>query len=156
MSIIPPATTGPAVERTKPHAARLPSFPVTEYQVIAAILWLAGCATTWFMLRALGVPPWSALALALPFQWICTKLEAPIWRRKINVISVLFLGFDALVNAGGVFALVQRVDRVPFWSMLHSAGIVGATIDPISATGVALFLGFALAAAPETVWRWRA
>ncbi len=139
-----------------PHKAAPSTRPaVNEYQIIAGILWIVGCATTWIMLRALGMPEWYALAVALPFQWICTKLESPIWKRKINVVSVLFLTFDTLVKAGGVFTIVQRVDRVPFWAMLQTAGIVGPAINPIPAMVIALLIGLALAAAPETVWRWR-
>ena len=135
--------------------SRLPAFtPRTQYQWIAVLIWLMGAGATALLLQGVGLPVTVAAGAAVLVQWIFTKLERPMWRRRWNVVSLLFVIFDVLINAGGLFTLVQRLDQTQVWTMLQAFGAVGSQMGPVGAGVIAFGFGFAIAWSPEAIWNW--
>lgn len=148
MSTLPPPSTTLRYRRGPDW------LPHTQYHWIAVILWVASCAASVVFVQSLGVSLWLALGTATLGQWMLTRLESPIWHRRINVVSLLILLFDVLINAGGLFYLVRRLDQTQLWTALTSTGAVSASMSAGVAYAVAFVLGLLLAAAPEIVWSW--
>lgn len=138
-----------------PHTSSTARIPwPTQYQIIAGIIWIAGAAATALLAERLGmVRPWSFL-VAPVLQWMLTMLQAPVWRKQINVVSLLFLLFDVAINTGSLFFIVRRLDRTDFWQALYTLGAVSPQMGAGVAFGLALVLGTAIAAAPEKIWKW--
>lgn len=136
----PPRLTGPSIN-----------------QPVAILLWLMACVTTWQLIAAVtpGMLWYYQVAIGVALQGIFTALERPVLRGKPNRVSLLVLLIDALVNAGGIFPYALRMSATPTAAMMSTTFSLQPQMSPVAAFGVALVLGFLLAAAPEAVWRWR-
>jgi hypothetical protein len=129
----------------------------SAWKPIAVLLWLIACVTTWQLIVAVtaGMDWRLQVALGVGLQAIFTALERPVLRGRPNRISVVVLGIDALVNAGGVFPYAMRLGAAPTAQMISTATALQPQMTPWAAIGVSLLIGVLLAAAPEAVWRWR-
>jgi hypothetical protein len=135
--------------------SRIPSFvPRTEYQVIAALIWVAGALATELLVRALGCPWGISYLVAVALQWAFTKVEAPMWRQRKNLISLLVLFFDVAVNAAGITPIMERFAATGIWNMAHRLGATNAEMGYGVAVVLAFLLGLLIAAAPEKIWKW--
>ncbi len=147
----------PLVNGERAKASRPPV--ATGHQLLAIVLWLLGCVTTYQVVAILldGRAWPTLLAATFLTQVILTALESPTLRGRPNPISLIVLLLDALINAGGVYVLLDgRAEQLPMVQM--AADVAGASggLSPAALAGIALLLGFILAAAPEAVWRWKA
>jgi hypothetical protein len=136
------ATVGSGRTRTL-NLARLASLAV----------WLGACWTTWQGLLGIGVPAgFEGWVAAMIVQIAFTAVERNIWRGRYNVLAVLVLGIDALINAGGLWRWLARVDQTPAWLMLRDALGAPETLDSVSKVLIALVVGVVLAYLPEAIW----
>lgn len=140
---------------TEPAAASRASLSVNR--LIAAILWVLACITTWQLVAAVtpGAVWWFQVAAGVAFQAIFTALERPILRGRPNKVSGTVLLVDTLVNAGGIFPFALRMSATPTAQMISTTFSMSPQMTPPAAFAVSVIFGFLLAAAPEAVWRWR-
>src|SRR5262245_55778431 len=131
--------------------------PPSIWKPLAVVIWLLACVTTWQLVAAVtaGVDWRLQVAIGVGLQAIFTALERPVLHGKPNRISVIVLGIDALINAGGVFPYAMRMGGTPTAQMVSAATALQPQMTPWAAIGVSVLIGVLLAAAPEAVWRWR-
>lgn len=133
-----------------------PSAP-SIWQFLAVVIWALACLTTWQLVVAVteGMAVIYQITIGVALQAMFTALERPVLRGRPNKISVVALGFDTLVNAGGIFPFAMRMSTTPTAQMLSTTFHLSPQMTPPAAFAVSIVLGFLLAAAPEAVWRWR-
>lgn len=126
-------------------------------QLIAALLWVLACVTTWRLIVAVtpGMLWYIQVGVGVALQVIFTTLERPILRGRPNKVSGTVLIVDTLVNAGGIFPFALRMSATPTAQMISTTFNMSPQMTPPAAFAVSVIFGFLLAAAPEAVWRWR-
>jgi len=122
----------------------------------ASIVWCGAVWTT--SLAVVTVAPAAPtvvhiLGAAIVIQTALTAIESEIWNGKPSFFSMLVLGIDTLINAGGTWAWISRVDATPAWTMLVDALGAPSQLGDIPKFAIALALGVLLAYAPEGIWR---
>lgn len=134
-----------------------PSGGTVMNRLIAFAIWCLACVTTYQCVVAVApsLTLWTQIGVGIGVQAILTRLERPVLIGKPNGISWLVLLFDTVVNAGGAFPFAMRIAETPPAQMIVAALHMQATVSPIAAAVLALFIGFLLAAAPESVWHWK-
>lgn len=139
------------------HAAPVRASRGGGNQFVAVLIWALGVATTYQVVAVLWESTWYGLLMvAFVAQALLTWLEGPTLRGRPNPISLVFLLVDTLINAGGVYLLLNdRLAKLPTAQM--AADVVGSApeFSPVAVAGVSLVIGLILAATPEAVWRWR-
>lgn len=145
----------PLVNGEVTEVARARSLSINH--LIAAVLWVAACVTTWQLLAAVtpGADWRYQIAAGIVLQAIFTAMERPVLRGRPNRVSTLVLLLDTLINAGGLYPYAARIGATPTAAMVSTAFNMPAQVSPVAAFVLAVLIGFLLAAAPEAVWRWR-
>jgi hypothetical protein len=140
----------------KPSRPMAPVGPGIN-KVIAAILWVLACVTTYQLIRVVrpDISGWLLVAVAVGAQVVFTAMERPTLIGKPNRISLAVLLVDTFINAGGIYPMALRMPETPPAQMLISAFNLSPTMSPFGGALLAIFLGFLLAASPEAVWRWK-
>lgn len=136
---------------TRGMVGRLQEFPI--HRGVGLIVWVIGASTTWLFLESVN-PNWGLNWLAaLLGQAVLTSMQSPAWSGRFDVLGVTALVTDALLNAGGVFVFVQRLDETATWYALATGFGLGGELSNIVAVLLSLAVGVFLAGAPEYIWR---
>lgn len=146
-------TRSEALENNQPVKA---APKVTWNQGLGGLMWLLGCATTYQVAAILmdGATWGAVLVVSFVAQVVLTSLESPTLRGKPNPISLAVLGVDTLINAGGVYLILDgRLERLPTTQMVAEAAGQPAQLSALTVAAVSFIIGFILAATPEAVWR---
>jgi hypothetical protein len=123
-------------------------------QAAAVIVWLAGAASTYLFIAAAlpDAPAWLAALVAGAVQIVLTVGERGITRGRLSFVSIVSIAFDTLLNAGGLYGPMQRLDSTPVGVML--ADVTGSASGGGMVTlGLCILLGALIAMAPEELWR---
>lgn len=122
-------------------------------RVAGIVVWLIGATTTWIFLQSVN-PGWGLnWAAALLAQVILTAMQSPAWRGQFDILGVTALIVDALLNAGGVYAFVQRIDETATWYALSTGFGLSGELSNAVAIIISMILGVLLAGTPEYLWR---
>jgi hypothetical protein len=109
------------------RAAREP-MQINPHKIAAVLAQLGSFATTYGCVIALKKSNTDA------FGWIA-------------------IGLDTLLNAGGIWPMVQVLDKAPSWIMLKESMGMDGDMGKLPALVVALVLGYLLSIAPHRLWR---
>jgi hypothetical protein len=138
-------------------APRTASDPMSiNPRKIAAGLAQAGSfATTYGCIIALGGTGYKGFFLAVAIEFFLMMGKSMAFDRKSgnDAFGWLAVAADTFLNAGGIWPMVQTLDKAPSWIMLKEGmGLVG-DIGKLPALIIALALGYLLAVAPHRLWR---
>lgn len=145
---------------TRPRSSKA---TLTGRRVSAGIAQLGSFLTTWAFVAALAAPPSEpteplthALAflasIALEFSLVWAKSELLIDRRW-KALPILAIIFDSVLNGGGLWAFVLRLEATQSWQMLVGGLGLESELRLLPALIIALAFGFALSIAPHLLWR---
>ena len=129
---------------------------INPRRIAAAMAQIGSFATTYGCVIAMGGKGNVGFFIALGIEFLLMMGKTLVFDGKKNEAD--FLGYvaillDTLLNAGGIWPMVQTLDKAPSWIMLkESMGLVGE-VGKIPALIVALVLGYLLAVAPHRLWR---
>lgn len=135
-----------------------------SYRIAAIVIWLLGVGATHQLLMGLGIAPrvawttplfWVGVGVAFAVQLLLTVLERPVLIGNPNGISLVVLGVDTLINAGGVFPFAMRIGATPTAQAIATVAEQPSVVSPVVAFAVSVVAGFILAATPEAAWRWK-
>jgi len=131
------------------------TITVSGRKIAAALTQIGSFVTTWLFVSALGVTgaPGFFLALAVEFVLMAAKHNTLLGRADQVGAAAVFI--DTILNAGGLYPYMQRLDKTPSWIMLVSALNLEGELRKIPALVLALLFGFLLSAAPTWLWRHR-
>lgn len=127
---------------------------VSANHVAAGIIWWIACVTTWQFVASLGVRDLLiAVPLAILGQALLTVVEHPFWGRRRDAVAGVAVIADTMINAGGVWPWMSRLDQTPPWRMLAEGLQLAPGLAIVPALVLSLVFGYVLAAAPERVWK---
>jgi hypothetical protein len=139
-------------------APRVAPEPLTinPRRIAAGMAQIGSFATTYGCVLAMGGTGNTAFLLALAIEFILMMGKTLVFDGKKNDAD--FLGWiaillDTLLNAGGIWPMVQTLDKAPSWIMLKESMGLAGEVGKIPALIVALVLGYLLAVAPHRLWR---
>jgi hypothetical protein len=135
----------------------------------AVLVWLfgawlsarAGAQMAGYEITGWALPPLQLVLIACGAQWLLTRGQSPFWRwhlhnravpAHVTTIAIGSLTIDMLINAGGVWPLVQNLGKMDAWRMVQA--ISGTPSDPTTLTraALALFIGAVIAGFSEYFW----
>jgi len=131
------------------------TLTINGRKIAAVVAQIGSFFTTWLCVQALGIggTPGFLIALCAEFVLMAAKHNTLAGRGdEIGIIAVIV---DTLLNAGGLYPYMQRLDKTPTWGMLAVALNLQGDLRPLPALGFALLIGFLLSAAPSWLWRHR-
>lgn len=140
------------VRRSEKPASQ-PTLAFHENRIAAVVIWCLACMTTWQFLVALGLDRWAAIPSAILAQALFTILERPWWGRGRDTVAGMAVLADTLINAGGVWPWMSRLDQTPPWQMLADALQLAPGLAIVPALVLCLTFGYVLAAAPERLFK---
>lgn len=86
-------------------------------------------------------------------QAVMTWGESPVWSGKARWWNIAVLAIDTIINIGGLFFFVLRLDKTESWEAFNQALGTTGGINPLAALVVSAMLGLLLAASPEFLWK---
>jgi hypothetical protein len=125
------------------------------YKVAAAAAQVGSFATTWMFISALGVTGLAGFGVALVTEFIllASKTVVLSGESRSDAIGWIAIISDAVLNAGGLWPFILRVDQTPSWKMLVDALTLEGDMRKVPALVITLVIGFVLAVAPHRLWR---
>ena len=127
--------------------------PLTRRKVAAIVAQLASCYTTWLAVESLGGAGLAGLTIALVIEWLLFEGKRSVLVGAGGMVGLTCWAIDALLNAGGLWSIVLKLDNTESYKMLASALSLGEDMRLIPALLIALALGAWLSIAPHDLWR---
>ena len=125
-------------------------------KIAAAIIWFIGLSMTAVVVTELapGVSSATAFGAGVALQLVLTLVQSRVWAGRGDLFGYVALFIDALINFGGVMAIMVNVDRVGSVQAFTAStiGYAGAWPDPLKAL-LALAVACAIAGLPERLWK---
>lgn len=130
---------------------------INPRRIAAGLAQIGSFATTYGCIIALGGTGYKGflLALAIEFFLMMGKSLAFDKRTGNDAFGWIAIAADTFLNAGGIWPMVQTLDKAPSWIMLKEGIGLGGDVGKIPALIVALAFGYLLAVAPHRLWRER-
>jgi hypothetical protein len=122
-------------------------------KVAAAIAQIGSFTTTWLFIGAIGMDGWKCFGISLAVEVILTIAKGSILSGKSDILGGAAILIDTLLNAGGLWPYVQRIDHTPTWKMFTESVGLDGTLRQLPALGFALVIGLLLSASPHLLWR---
>jgi hypothetical protein len=99
--------------------------------------------------------PLSVFLIAVALEGVLSLMKNAIFcsRRNSGAVGVSAFFFDGLLNAGGLFSLMQRIGDTPTGKMFTTWLGLQAGANNTAAVILALIFGGLLSAAPWFLWR---
>jgi hypothetical protein len=95
-------------------------------RIAAAVVWLLGCYMTAVVITELtGASGFTAIAGGAALQLVLTFTQSRVWIGKGDAIAYAALAVDAIINFGGVMAVMVNIDRVGSVQALSATGVAG-------------------------------
>lgn len=121
---------------------------------IAAGLTQAGSfITTYLFIQAIGLEGATAFFVALGVEFLLTAAKHNVFAGRADALGGIAVGVDMLLNAGGLWPYMLRLDKTPTWSMLQTGLGLDGELRKLPALVLALVFGFLLSAGPHWFWR---
>jgi hypothetical protein len=131
---------------------RMKDFP--GRRIAAAVVWLLGAYMTAVVMTELtGASGFTAIVAGAALQLVLTFTQSRVWVGKGDMIAYAALAVDAIINFGGVMAVMVNIDRVgSVQALTATIGYNGAW--PMWAKGImALGVAALIAGLPEKLWK---
>src|SRR5688500_10589663 len=113
-------------------AATLTGKKLSINKTTAVLVWLfgawlsarAGAQMAGYEISGWASPPIQLVLVACGAQWLLTRGQSPFWRwhlhnravpAHVTTIAIGSLTIDMLINAGGVWPLVQTLGKMDAW-----------------------------------------
>jgi hypothetical protein len=139
--------------RTHPYQP----FRINPYRVGAGVAQLLSFLTTLAFTRVLlpDMQPMGVFLIAAALEGVLSLMKNAIFRSRRNsgAVGVAAFVFDGLLNAGGLFPLMQRIGDTPTGKMFTAWLDLQAGANDTAAVILALVFGGLLSAAPWFLWR---
>jgi hypothetical protein len=141
------------VRTQQPHQP----FAVNPYKVGAAVAQALSFGTTLAFVGVLLVDmqPVVVFLIAGGLEGVLSLMKNAIFRSRRNsgAVGLSAFIFDGLLNAGGLFPLMQRIGDTPTGKMFTTWLGLQAGANATAAVVLALVFGGLLSAAPWFLWR---
>jgi len=124
-------------------------------KIAAGLIWFVGLSMTAVAVNEMsGWPAAQSFGAAIVLQVILTLTQSKVWAGRGGIFSYTALFIDAVINFGGVMALLANIDDVGSVQAM-SATFAGYSGDwPMWFKGVLAFAASALIAGlPEYLWK---
>lgn len=139
------------------RSQRYQPFSPNPYKIGAAIAQVLSFLTTLAFTRVLlsDMLPLSVFMIAVALEGVLSLMKNAIFRSRRNsgTVGASAFFFDGLLNAGGLFPLMQRVGDTPTGKMFTTWLGLEAGANTTAAVILALIFGGLLSAAPWFLWR---
>jgi hypothetical protein len=132
-------------------------FSPNPYKIGAAIAQVLSFLTTLSFVQVLlsDMQPLSVFLIAVALEGVLSLMKNAIFRSRRNsgLVGVSAFFFDGLLNAGGLFPLMQRIGDTPTGKMFTAWLNLQIGGNNTAAVILALVFGGLLSAAPWFLWR---
>jgi hypothetical protein len=139
------------------RSQRYQPFNVNPYKIGAAIAQTLSFLTTLAFVRVLlkDMQPLSVFVIAVALEGVLSLMKNALFRSRRNsgAVGVAAFFFDGVLNAGGLFPLMQRINDTPTGKMFTAWLDLQAGANDTAAVVLALIFGGLLSAAPWFLWR---
>lgn len=123
-------------------------------KIVAVMAWSVAVWATVEFLNGMTDTTGNQLILWAAFiQAVMTWGESPVWSGKGRWWNFAVLAIDTIINIGGLFFFVLRLDRTESWEAFNLALGTTGGLNPLAALLVSAVLGVLLAASPEFLWK---
>lgn len=131
------------------------AITINGRKIAAALTQIGSFVTTYLFVLALGIdgPIGFLVALGVEFMLMAAKHNSLLGRG--DSIGITAIVVDTLLNAGGLWPYMLRLDKTPTWGMMATSLHLESEVRLLPALGFALLFGFLLSAAPSWLWRHR-
>lgn len=111
--------------------------------------------TTLWCVQALGGTNWQAWAIALALELFLFMAKGLVFneRRGDDALGWIAVAIDTLLNAGGLWGYVLKIDQTPAYKMLAVAFDMEPEIAKVWALVLSLALGYLLSYGPHRLLR---
>lgn len=128
--------------------------PLTRRKLAAIAAQLASLYTTWLLVASLGGDELVGVGIALLLEWLLFEgKRAVLGGERGAAMGWVCIGVDGLINAGGLWNVVLKLDSTESYKMLAQALGLGGEMRLVPALLIALALGVWLSLAPHDLWR---
>lgn len=137
------------------RVAREP-MQINPHKIAAALAQLGSFATTYGCVLALGGKGQLGFWLAVGIEALLAAGKSLVFDGKksgTDAFGWIAILLDTLLNAGGIWPMVQVLDKAPAWIMLKDSMGMTGDMGKLPALVVALVLGYLLSIAPHRLWR---
>lgn len=137
------------------RAARDP-MQINPHKIAAVLAQLGSFATTYGCVIALGGKGQLGFWLAVGIEVLLAAGKSLVFDGKksnTDAFGWIAILLDTLLNAGGIWPMVQVLDKAPSWIMLKESMGMDGDMGKLPALVVALILGYLLSVAPHRLWR---
>lgn len=129
---------------------------MNPHKIAAVLAQLGSFATTYGCILALGGKGYLGFFLAVGIEFFLAAGKSLVFDGKKSGAD--FFGWvsiivDTFLNAGGIWPMVQTLDKAPTWIMLKEGMGLNGELSSLPALIVALVLGYLLSVAPHRFWR---
>jgi hypothetical protein len=139
------------------RSQRYQPFAPNPYKIGAAVAQVLSFLTTLAFVRVLlrDMQPLSVFLIAAALEGVLSLMKNAIFRSRRNsgAVGVSAFCFDGVLNAGGLFPLMQRIGDTPTGQMFTTWLNLQAGASNTAAVILALVFGGLLSAAPWFLWR---
>lgn len=139
----------------KARAAEEIPVEVSRRRMVAIAAQAASWWTTYLLIVQLGGSGLGGFALSLVLEWALVECKRRVFagERAADTLGWAAILADTLINAGGLWVYVQRLDGTEAWKMLVQALQLGQELQQVPALVIALAIGFLLSYAPHRLWK---
>ena len=146
--------SGGSVRSAPYEAPSKRTVPISPERGAAIAVWLAGVYLTWLFVVSLmpTAPLWLPILVSALSQAALTVLERRAVRGQYRATSVIPLAFDVAFNTAGLYPIAMQLGATPF-ARIAADFHVAPQVGPAAALLIGAVVGYAVAAAPEELWR---
>jgi len=131
------------------------TITVSGRKIAAALTQVGSFITTWLFVQALGTTGVTGFVVALIAEFVLMAAKHNTLYGRGDGIGLIAVAIDTLLNAGGLYPYMSRLDKTPTWTMLVTSFQLDGELRAVPALVLALLIGFLLSAAPTWLWRHR-
>src|SRR5262245_7120573 len=139
------------------RSQRYQPFIPNPYKIAAAVAELLSFATTLAFVRVVlsDTSPLSTFVIAAGLEGVLSLMKTALFRSRRNggAVGLSAFFFDGLLNAGGLFPLMQRIGDTPTGKMFTAWLDLQPGANDTAAVILALVFGGLLSAAPWFLWQ---
>lgn len=130
------------------------SIHIDGNRVAASVAQLGSFTTTWLFINALGISGVSGFLVAVAAEFVLFAGKNLVLgdRAHSDAVGWAAILLDTVLNAGGLWPYITKLDQTPSWAMLVQSLQLDGTLRQIPALVLALVFGFLLSVAPHRLW----
>ncbi len=123
-------------------------------RVAAGLAQAGSFTTTWLFIAAIGIDGISGFLVAVAVEFILFAGKNLVLGDNAHSDAVGWAAIllDTVLNAGGLWPYITKLDKTPSWVMLVESLQLDGTLRQVPALVLALVFGFLLSVAPHRLW----